>query len=269
MSSMNNDRKRRYVKRMIVFGLPIIILLGGILKFNAAGRNNYLNKLNNRNLIFEGQIDHVLARMRMYKEDSIIYADLVLLGSAEEIALKGLYYRANGQISLKNKEKDVSMRLFMSKKENDAYIGKLKLHGVSGNVSIHLCLAYAEMFPGDIARSTMYDSLGYDTKKVDETVNMLLKYIKEEKRELVAGLIQYPLTVTTDDESFIVENKEEFVTKYGKIIDDTIIHGAENEFSAFWMADSDHIGIMNGRGRLCKTADGEIKVTAIDNNHIY
>lgn len=40
-------------------------------------------------------------------------------------------------------------------------------------------------------------------------------------------------------------------------------------YSAFWMVDSDYIGIINGRVRLCKTTDNEIKITAISNKTNY
>ena len=266
---IQRDPKKRN-GRGLIFGLLVVILLsGGILKCNIIKKNNFLYGLNNRNTIFEGLIDQVPVRMRMYREDNIIYADFVTLGNTEEVALKGLYYPISGHITLKNKEKGISMSLYINKKENDAYIGKMQQHGESSNISIYLRHAYAEMFPGDVERNTMYQTLGYDTQKVDEKVNIFLRYVKENQRELVAELILYPLTVTTNEKILIIGNKKEFVENYDKIIDKTILHEVENEFSAFWMVDSDYIGIINGRVRLCKTTDNEIKITAISNKTNY
>lgn len=219
-------------------------------------------RLNNINVIFEGEMGETPIRMRMYKENNNIYANLVMLGDTKEIELIGKYSSIQRKIILKND--DIRMQVYARGEDVDYYIGKITQKGNISEISIRPCYAYA----GEKERDIMYQIWGYDTQTLDREVNNVIQYIKNDKREKVADMVAYPVTVTTNNDRMIFATKKEFLEHYDQIIDQTIITGAEKEFTAFWLVGCDNIGIIDGRVRLIYS-ENEIKIIAISNKTQY
>ena len=253
----------KYYIKSKVFILFLIIITGLILVWTTRGKDDStIARLNNVNVIFEGKMGETPIRIRMYKENNSIYANLVMLGNSKEIELCGKYNSIQRKIILRND--DIRMQVYASGEDIDYYIGKITQKGNVSDISIRPCYAYA----GEKERDIMYQIWGYDTQILDKEVNNVIQYIRSDKREKVADMIAYPITVTTNNGRMIFATKKEFLEHYDQIIDQTIIAGAEKEFTAFWLVGCDNIGIVDGRVRLVYSED-KIKIIAISNKTQY
>ena len=253
----------KYYIKSRVFILFLIILIGLILVWITRGKDDStIARLNNVNVIFEGKMGETPIRIRMYKENNNIYANLVTHGNSKEIELCGKYSSIQRKIILRND--DIRMQVYARGEDIDYYIGKITQKGNVSDISIRPCYAYA----GEKERDIMYQIWGYDTQILDKEVNNVIQYIRSDKREKVADMIAYPITVTTNNGRMIFATKKEFLEHYDQIIDQTIIAGAEKEFTAFWLVGCDNIGIIDGRVRLVYSED-EIEIIAISNKTQY
>lgn len=93
-------------------------------------------------------------------------------------------------------------------------------------------------------RNNLYAFFGYNTQKVEEFTDYVVKLIDENNSQELAQLIRYPLTVYKNNDTLVINNSQEFLNNYDEIITTDYREGIVQEFRRYLFAN--YMGIYFG-----------------------
>ncbi|MEY8353920.1 hypothetical protein AALB39_11245 [Lachnospiraceae bacterium 54-53] len=222
---------------------------------------------NERISIFEGMIGPQKIRLSIYRKDDQLTASYVKRNEEEnEIKLEGTINTKTTSFQLNNEEKGISImgRILPATAEGDVLEGAYTSPESATGFKFLVSLAYGMTASPDAPYSMV---TGSTADEVEAFAGKIKKYILEDNKKDLAGLISYPITVTMDGTVTAINTAEEFEKNYDKIITAEFRSRIADTYTKYLF--TNYMGIMMENGALW-FSDGNggagLKIISINND---
>ena len=219
---------------------------------------------NNYHSVFEGSIGKQRISMAIYRTGDQLTASYITQNDDDgEINLQGTIQINTASFVLFSEDKDITLK------------GTIKPDTVEGEV---LEGTYTEsknqeesMFNLSLSHGIgdsyehRYPSATSGTKEIEAFARNIKLYVKDNKKQALAELVEYPINVTVNNSKVSIDDAKEFEQNYDKIFKADFKERISNCYSKYLF--SNYMGIMLGNGEVWfgNVDDKRLRIIAINN----
>ncbi len=220
--------------------------------------------INDHNSVYLGNIGTQNISMAIYRDGEQLTASYITQNEEDgEINLRGTVQINTASFILYSEDNDT---IFTGTIKPDTEEGEL-LEGTytSSKNEAETPFTLARSHTIGITLETRYPLTTSNTEDVEEFVRKIKKYVKEDNKEGLAELINYPIRVHINGTKVTINNAEEFEQNYDDIMNAEFKEKISNSFTKYM--NSNYMGIMIGNGQMWfdNWKDKGLRIYAINN----